>query len=235
VSARPRWNLEGFDVVADSAHNADLGAALIDSIVQRRGELDLSLGARKLARRLSREKNPEIGKKLVCNANARNGWMVPNQYWNSGSLSPMPIMGKYYMYYGFDFMPPRELGRLNAGRMVQELIIDNLGICRFHRGWAEEMAPGIVEHIWGDSGKFLEVVKATAGRINSRNVAVFWESERSMDFVFSALKRRRDVDGDKSAELERWIRAFEADKRAAALDYWFEIRKGVSETLTSLA
>ena len=53
--------------------------------------------------------------------------------------------------------------------------------------------------------------------------------------VFSALKRRRDVDGDKAPELERWLKAFEADKAAAALDYWFEIRKGISETLTSLA
>ena len=96
------------------------------------------------------------------------------------------------------------------------------------------MAPEIVGHLWGDAAGFLNVVKATAGRINSRNVAVFWESERNMDFVFTALKRRRDVDGDKSPELERWINAFEADKAGAALDYWFEIRKGISETLTTL-
>ncbi len=235
VKTAPRWDLDKFDVVADSSHNADLGKALIDVILKPGGPLDLSLGPRKLARRLSREKNPEIGKRLVCNANARNGWMVPNQYWNSGALSPMPIMGKYYMYYGFDFVPPRQLGRLNANRMVQELIIDDLGICRFHRGWAEEMAPEIVEHIWGNSAQFLDVVKATAGRINSRNVAVFWESERDIDFVFSAMKRRRDVDGDKAPELDKWIKAFEADKNAAALDYWFEIRKGIAETLNTLA
>ncbi|MBI4351002.1 MAG: aldehyde ferredoxin oxidoreductase [Elusimicrobia bacterium] len=234
VGALPRWKTEGFDVEADSAHNADLGIALIDSILLRRGELDLSLGARKLARRLSREKDPGIGGRLVCSANARNGWMVPNQYWNSGTLGPMPIMGKYYMYYGFDFVPPRQLGRLSAGRMVQELMLDDLGFCRFHRGWAEEMAPEIVEHIWGNSEQFLEVLKATAGRINSRNAAIFWESERDMDFVYTALKRRREVDGDRSPELGQWIGAFETDRKAAALDYWFEIRKGISETLTTL-
>ena len=43
------------------------------------------------------------------------------------------------------------------------------------------------------------------------------------------------VDGDKNPELDKWIKAFEADKNAAALDYWFEIRKGISETLTTLA
>ena len=235
VNALPRWDDADFDIIADSAHNADLGIALIESILERRAELDLSLGARKLARRLSREKSPEIGKRFVCLANARNGWMVPNQYWNAGALSPMPIMGKYYMYYGFDFVPPRELGRLNANRMIQELVIDDLGICRFHRGWAEEMAPEIVERVWGNSARFLEVIKATAGRINSRNVAVFWESERNIDYLVGFLKRKRDTEGDKNPELEKWLKAFEADRHGAALDFWFEVRKGISETLTTLA
>lgn len=235
VSATPRWDADKFDVVGDSSHNADLGIALIESILLRRGLLDLTLGARKLARRLSREKNRAIGDKFVFLANARNGWMVPNQYWNAGAMSPMPIMGKYYMYYGFDFVPPRELGRLNANRMIQEILIDDLGFCRFHRGWAEEMAPEIVERVWGNSARFLEVVKATAGRINSRNVAVFWESERDIDYVLGFMKRKRDVEGDKNPELDKWIKAFEADKRGAALDFWFEIRKGISETLTTLA
>lgn len=234
VKSLPRWDAEKFDAVADSAHNAELGVGLIDSILESRGVLDLSLGARKLARRLSRSRGHEIGRRFVFLANARNGWMVPNQYWNAGALSPMAVMGKYYMYYGFDFVPPRELGRLNAGRMIQELIIDDLGICRFHRGWAEEMAPDIVQHIWGDSARFQEVIRATAGRVNSRNVAVFWESDRNIDFLLGFLKRKRDVEGDKNPELERWIKAFEADRRGAAIDFWFEIRKGISETLTTL-
>ncbi len=41
--------------------------------------------------------------------------------WTPGALAPMPIMGKYYMYYGPDFLPPRQLGRLNAERLVEEL------------------------------------------------------------------------------------------------------------------
>jgi glyceraldehyde-3-phosphate dehydrogenase (ferredoxin) len=118
--------------------------------------------------------------------------------------------------------------------MIQELVIDNLGICRFHRGWAEEMAPEIVERVWGDSARFLEVIKATAGRINSRNVAVFWESERNIDYLLGFLKRKRDTEGDKNPELDRWIKAFEADRSGAALDFWFEIRKGIAETLTTL-
>ena len=54
---------------------------------------------------------------FVYMAYARKGWMVPNQYWTPGALSPMAIMGKYYMYYGAEFMPPRKLGRINAAAL----------------------------------------------------------------------------------------------------------------------
>ena len=49
------------------------------------------------------------------------------------------------------------------------------------------------------------------------------------------LKRKRDTEGDKNPELEKWLKAFEADRHGAALDFWFEVRKGISETLTTLA
>ncbi len=75
-------------------------------------------------------------------------------------------------------MPPRELGKLNAQRFCKELILDNTGICRFHRNWAEEMIPEIIESLYGLKDRFLENTSITASRINSRNSSVFWESER---------------------------------------------------------
>ena len=32
--------------------------------------------------------------------------MVPNQYWVAGTLVPMAIIGKYYMVYSNEFIPP---------------------------------------------------------------------------------------------------------------------------------
>ena len=32
--------------------------------------------------------------------------MVPNQYWVPGMLSPMPMMGKYFVHYGVEFLTP---------------------------------------------------------------------------------------------------------------------------------
>jgi glyceraldehyde-3-phosphate dehydrogenase (ferredoxin) len=231
VTNMPRWKLEGFDVVADSMHNAELGVELLDSMLEKRGVLDLSEGVRKWARVIKRERGKRIIDSLVVLGNGRRGWMVPNQYWTPGALAPMAIMGKYYMHYGAEYFPPRVLGRVCADRMRAELVMDNLGVCRFHRGWAEEMLPEIVQALYGKKEGFLDKVAVTASRINSRNASVFWESERNIDFLVSFLRRRRDVDQDPDPTLATWIQRFEQDRNEAALEWWYEVRKGIDESL----
>jgi glyceraldehyde-3-phosphate dehydrogenase (ferredoxin) len=231
VKRRPVFSPNGFSVETDSKENAELGIELLDAMVARRGALNLEEGARKVARRLAREKGKAVLDPFVYTAFARRGWMVPNQYWTPGALSPMPIMGKYYMYYGGEFMPPRKLGRINAQRFRDELILDNLGMCRFHRLWAEEMLPEVVGSLYGKKEEFLDRLMRTASRINSRNSSIFWESERTADLVHTFLRRRRDVEGDTDKELCAWIDRFEKDKAEAALDFWYEVHKGTHEVL----
>jgi glyceraldehyde-3-phosphate dehydrogenase (ferredoxin) len=229
VDAVPVFEPDGFRVVEDSAHNADLGVALLDRIVD--GTLRLREGARRRARRLAREKGRRVMDLFVHAAFGRRGWIVPNQYWTPGALAPMPIMGKYYMYYGQDFLPPRELGRLNAERLVQELAMDTLGVCRFHRQWAEDMGPAIVQALYGKGDAFTAAVRATAMRLNSRNTSVFWEGDRTIDLVVAFLGRKRDAEGQARPELQAWLSRFEGNKREAALDFWYEMRKGTDEAL----
>jgi len=225
----PVFDPSAFRVVEDSDRNADLGVAILDSIIAKR--FNLAQGPRRRARRLARVKGRAVLDSFVHTAFARKGWMVPNQYWTPGALAPMPIMGKYYMYYGPDFLPPRQLGRMNAARMVEELALDNLGICRFHRGWAEDMGSDIVEALYGRGKEFVGKVKMTASRINSRNSSVFWEAGRNAELVYEFLKRRRDVGGVDRPELHEWIGRFENDPREAALDFWYEMHKGTHESL----
>jgi len=208
-----------------------IGVELLDSIIEKRGILDLEEGARDFARHLARDRGKKILDLFVYNANARKGWIVPNQYWTAGVLSPMPIMGKYYMYYGDNFFEPRRLGRENADRFKKELIMDNMGFCRFHRNWAEEMIPDIVGTLYDKKAEYLASVSITASRINSRNSSIFWESERNVDFVSSWLTRLREVENDGSKELASWVDRFKKDKNEAALEFWFEISKGVHESL----
>jgi glyceraldehyde-3-phosphate dehydrogenase (ferredoxin) len=231
VSRMPVFSAFGFGAVADSMANAELGIELIDRIIEGEGMLDLSAGARELGRRLTRQTDKPILDRFVYTANARTGWMVPNQYWTPGVLSPMPIMGKYYNHYGNEFLPPRALGNINVGRMKKELVMDNSGFCRFHRGWAEEMVPEIIGKLFGMQTEFVDATFAIAEQICCRNDSVYWESERNVDFVHTCLRRMRDVDGDKSQELSKWLDHFEKDKHDAAFEYWFEVRKGVQEAL----
>ncbi len=231
VSNPPMFRAAGFNVIADSAHNAELGIQLLDSIIQRRGLLDLRKGARKLARHLARTKGRDALDPFVYTAFGRNGWMVPNQYWTPGVLAPMAVMGKYYNYYGFDFTPPRTLGRISTDLMRNELMLDNLGFCRFHRGWAQEMIPTIIESLYGLKDKLLKETSTTVNRINSRNASNLWESERNIDYVYMFLRRKRDVEGEQRSELDTWIKQFESNKREAAIAFWYEMHKGVMESL----
>ncbi|MBI9038478.1 MAG: hypothetical protein JEY97_10125 [Bacteroidales bacterium] len=231
TDAVPKFSPEGFDVVADSMHNARIGSALLDEMLKPCSLINLKLGARKLARQLAREKGIGIMDRFVHIGFARQGWMVPNQYWTPGVLSPMAIMGKYYMVYGKDFIPPRELGRQNAERMIKELMMDNLGFCRFHRAWAEEIMPDVIDKLYGLKDKFIQNLKHTATRINSRNASIFWESERSVDFLFQFLRKKAFEDNIRDKELDCWIKAFEKDKFEAGLQFWYEIHKGIHESL----
>jgi glyceraldehyde-3-phosphate dehydrogenase (ferredoxin) len=231
VKTTPVFTHSDFDVVSTSMHNAELGVNLLDAIVRRRGFLDLSEGARKLARHLARDNDSKILNRFVYSAYGRKGWMVPNQYWTPGVLSPMPIMGKYYMYYGQDFIPPRKLGRISAERLRCELVMDTLGFCRFHRLWAEEMIPEIMGSLYGLRDEFFENLRITASRISSRNASVFWESARNVDFVHCFLKRKHTVDKCNDEELTKWIDMFETDKDEAALSFWYEMHKGIQESL----
>ena len=232
VMSKPVFSHNKFNIESDSMHNAQIGMQILDAIIQRRGILNLQEGARKFARHLARDKGKEVLDLFVYNAYARSGWMVPNQYWTPGILTPMAIMGKYYMYYGTDFLPPRELGRINAERFIMELSMDNIGICRFHRNWAEEMLPEIVHSLYNVKEEYLTNLAATASRINSRNSSVFWESGRNIDIISSFLIRKRDVDGEDDSELVKWIDMFKKDKQGAAVNFWYEVRKGIDESLT---
>ncbi|WP_020677484.1 aldehyde ferredoxin oxidoreductase C-terminal domain-containing protein [Geopsychrobacter electrodiphilus] len=231
VTRLPRWEMAGFDVVKDSLHNAELGCELITAILERRGILDLREGVRKWSRIHSRIKGTALHDRLVYTAFTRRGWMVPNQYWVSGVLSPMAIMGKYYMIYSYDFIPPRTLGRMCAERMKKELILDNLGTCRFHRGWAEEMLPEIVGELYGCKEQFLRGIAVLASRINSRNSPIFWESERNIDYLQTFLKRKQEVEQESDPRLAEWLVKFDQDKHEAARDFWYQILMGIDESL----
>ena len=231
LSQVPVFSPENFHVVRDSMQNAQIAVKILDGIISGTNSmLDLSEGARVLAKKISRDRGRKILDKFIFVGYGRKGWMVPNQYWTPGVLSPMPIMGKYYMNYGKDFFEPKKLGVENATRMIKEIMLDNLGICRFHRQWAEEMIPDIMGKLYGKKYEFQDIAKSTSQWINTRNSSQFWESERNFDLIKSFIDKKVQ-DGGTAPELLKWSERFNDNKRSAAYDFWYDIHKGVHETL----
>ena len=58
-------------------------------------------------------------------------------------------------------------------------------------------------------------------------------TQRNSDFIHRFLIRRHEVDGDRDPQLLYWISQFGRDGAEAGLAFWFEILKGVHESLST--
>jgi glyceraldehyde-3-phosphate dehydrogenase (ferredoxin) len=96
--------------------------------------------------------------------------------------------------------------------------------------WAEDMIPEIIGELYGKKDEYLSSISITASRINSRNASCFWESSRALEFIHSFLKRRKEL-GDASEEIAGWLDMFKKDPGEAGLAFWYDIHKGVQESL----
>jgi len=143
-------------------------------------------------------------------------------------FSPMPMMGKYFVYYGVDFLAPFELGRKNVERMTYELFNENSGICRFHRKWSELITDEILSAHYDLKVDYKAHQFNLAKDINKREgpKAVLWEGERMVDLIFGYLEQW-EKDGLKNPALDEWLARFRSDKFAAAKAYWREVRRGI--------
>lgn len=224
VPGEPRFEPDDFDPVADSQHNARMGLALLE-LSATPGHL-LSKGMRYAADALGSEARD----RAVYLSNGPDGWMVPNQYWVPGMFGPQCVMGKYYVYYKGDFLPPRELGRKSAERMLAELATDNAGLCRFHRGWSEQLWSELVQRHFNVEIDYPGHHHRLAQRLHHQGQPIYWQSARIEQIIHGYLRDvAEDLVGD--AELDGWLTRFEADRHLAARSYWEQMRLGIEEGL----
>jgi len=225
---------EGFDAVEDSARNADYAIAVVDMILFSPQGEPFRRGIRAAAHWLDEQYGVRSKDPAVYIAHGREAGMVPNQYWVPGMFSPMPMMGKYFCYYGVDFVPPRRLGRQNVYRMVYELFNENSGACRFHRRWVEVIADDIIRAHYSLEVDYEAHQFALAKEIYAHQGegARFWESERVVDIIQAYLERWGEI-GLEDAELRDWIARFREDKWAAARAYWEEVAAGIAEAFAA--
>jgi glyceraldehyde-3-phosphate dehydrogenase (ferredoxin) len=217
-----------FQLVEDSLTNARYAMAMVDAILFDPRCAIFQQGIRAAAVELNRCKGIDSTRLAVYIPHGESGHMVPNQYWVPGMMGPMPLMGKYYVYYGVDFVPPFELGRKNVERMTYELFSDNTGICRFHRKWSETITDEILCAHYGLDVNYknhqFELAREIAGRELSK--CVVWESERVADMLLGFLEQWQR-DGLKNPELQSWLDRFHVDKKEAAAAWWNEVKRGI--------
>ncbi|HEX3052767.1 MAG TPA: aldehyde ferredoxin oxidoreductase C-terminal domain-containing protein [Aggregatilineaceae bacterium] len=223
-------DVEKFDLVEDSLRNAKYAQAVVNALLFKPNAAVFRAGIRNAAREIDKQHGTDTINHAVFLANGDEGYMVPNQYWVPGMFSPMPIMGKYYVYYGQDFVPPRELGKKNVERMTYELFNDNTGICRFHRKWAESISDEILAAHYGIDPNYKVHQFELAREIYEHECAKAapWESERVVDLMLGFLEQW-ERDALQNPELAAWLARFREDKMQAAHDFWAEIRAGIDE------
>jgi glyceraldehyde-3-phosphate dehydrogenase (ferredoxin) len=224
VPKRPVFEPGRFHAVADSEKNAILALSILELCSDPQNPL--SKGMRRAARELGRR----ALRRAVYLANGTKGWMVPNQYWVPGMFAPMAVMGKYYVNYRTDFLPPQELGRSCADRMIAEVTLDNAGTCRFHRGWTEELWPRIVCGHYDVEIDYPDHHARVARRIHAQGNPVYWESTRIVEIIHGYLRRAFDAEPNNPVLVE-WLDRFNDNPQAAARGYWEELRAGIEERM----
>jgi glyceraldehyde-3-phosphate dehydrogenase (ferredoxin) len=196
-----------FDVVADSMTNARYAVALIKALLHEPKAEVFRLGIRQAAAELNRlYPDTRPGERAVFLSHGRGGCMVPNQYYVPGMASPMPIMGKYYVFYGANVLSPQELGSRNVERMVYELFNDNIGMCRFHRQWSESLAGVLAKEMLGLDIDFKQHHFELAQQINALEgiKSVAWETQRMAD-MFANYIRWLAEDNTSVDKLASWV------------------------------
>ncbi|MCK5372933.1 MAG: hypothetical protein KAJ20_01195, partial [Candidatus Aenigmarchaeota archaeon] len=224
-----------------SSCNGAFGAKVIKMILDGEG---IGLSLRKGLRRGSKELDKMFGSRVekikfndiaVYVANGEDGEIAPNQYWVPGFFLPLPIQGKFLTYYGSDFLMPEKLGSLCAERFVLELQTDNLGICRFHRGWSEKMKDVLLEAAMGiksDEDKHTRGVIRDILKYDRMVMAlpVIPESLRVKEALYHYLKGVSDKAPENKAVL-RLVRSFENDLDKGCADYFLDSKKGIDKVL----
>ncbi|WP_099209146.1 glyceraldehyde-3-phosphate:ferredoxin oxidoreductase [Thermococcus henrietii] len=157
-----------------------------------------------------------------------DGEMTPTMYWAIGNYIPLPIQGRYWTFYQFGvFLEPKELAQKIIASALWEFWYDNVGWCRFHRGWMKPVLKALFMDAYGQNIDMEEHAKKQIGRLieyarKAGYTPVFWDSMRVIDLVSA---------GSEEFGNEKWAEKFRADKVGTAKEYLSKVLEAYSEIL----
>lgn len=183
---------------ATSKVNAVAARRLLERLVERRGEVTSLIaleGAREAARILDEVYEVRVSSSgwrfrdlLVYASFGETGYMTPNYYWSPGMVAPMFLLGRYWTNYSPSYTSPEDYAVHSYSRAIAELSIDNAGLCRFHRRWAEKVLQALYREVLGVDVDLYESSRGLYRRIALYQVRAGaepkpWESRKTMDLV----------------------------------------------------
>ena len=238
LSGKPEFTKEALleKPVETSEINAKLVAELAHRVAFAENEIArmIGLGKRKASRLLDerfkdRLKYGESFKDYaVFTPLGEDGEMTPTMYWAIGNYIPLPIQGRYWTFYQFGvFLEPEELAQKIIASALWEFWYDNLGWCRFHRGWMKPVLKALFMDAYGENVDMEEHARKQLKRLieyarKAGYTPTFWDSMRVIDLVSA---------GSEEFGNEKWAEKFRLDKVGTAKEYLSRVLEAYSEIL----
>jgi glyceraldehyde-3-phosphate dehydrogenase (ferredoxin) len=227
---KPVFDINDFqtdeDILKNSSHNAELAVKLANIVAFNENEIGkiLALGKRKASNILNEKfkdrlnNNDEFPYKkfndyAVYVPFGDNGEISPTLYWAIGNFMPYLIQGKYLTYYQCgEFLEPEELAKLSVERVIEEITIEDLGICRFHRKWIYPVIELLLKEITDVdlNSTIKELIKDIYEYDKKIGYPKYIESHRVKDLI---------VAGAEEFGNDKWAVEFENEGEAKIKEY----------------
>ncbi|NJE43230.1 glyceraldehyde-3-phosphate:ferredoxin oxidoreductase [Thermococcus sp. GR6] len=238
ISGKPEFTKEALleRPVEASEVNAKLVAELAHRVAFAENELARIIGFGK--RKASKILDEKFKDRLKYGESFRDygvfvplgedGEMTPTMYWAIGNYIPLPIQGRYWTFYQFGvFLEPDELASKIIASALWEFWYDNVGWCRFHRGWMKPVLKALFMDAYGENVDMEEHAKKQIKRLiefakKAGYIPVFWDSMRVIDLVAA---------GSEEFGNEKWAKKFKIDKVGTAKEYLEKVLNEYSEML----
>uniref|UniRef100_A9AAZ9 Aldehyde ferredoxin oxidoreductase n=1 Tax=Methanococcus maripaludis (strain C6 / ATCC BAA-1332) TaxID=444158 RepID=A9AAZ9_METM6 len=210
---KPVFDISNFenddDILKNSKHNAEQALKLAEIIAFETNEFGkiCKFGARRAAKTLNEKYKDRItGKKFedfaVYDSFGENGQISPTMYWAIGNFMPYLIQGKYLTYYQCGvFLEPEELAELSVKNSIEEITLENLGICRFHRKWVSPIIEKLVKEVSN--------VDITKESMELFKKIAMYDSNIGYPKIESERVKELIVSGAYEFENEKWAEEFE--------------------------
>ncbi|NJE46673.1 glyceraldehyde-3-phosphate:ferredoxin oxidoreductase [Thermococcus sp. GR7] len=238
ISGKPEFTKEALleRPIEASEVNAKLVAELAHRVAFAENELAriIGFGKRKASKILDEKFKDRLkyGESFrdyaVFTPLGEDGEITPTMYWAIGNYIPMPIQGRYWTFYQFGvFLEPDELAGKIIASALWEFWYDNVGWCRFHRGWMKPVLKALFMDAYGENVDMEEHAKKQIKRLiefakKAGYIPVFWDSMRVIDLVAA---------GSEEFGNEHWAEKFKIDKVGTAKEYLEKVLNAYSEML----